>query len=237
MTQSQQTRRERQHGATADEIKTIARQQMAAEGTAALSLRSIARRMGVTAPALYRYYPDRDALITALIADAYNDLANTLEAARDAAPADNYAQRIYDAALAYRRWALDHPTDYILIFGNPIPNYHAPMDETLPAARRTMNVFVDLVQAAWQAGAGTPPTEYVDLLPQFQEQIIGGPEFFAYDMPHPAIELSMVMWGRWHGMISLELFNHAQPLIAEPGELYRFEILALLQRMGMTITS
>ena len=93
----------------------MARQQMAEEGTAALSLRSIARRMGVTAPALYRYYADRDALITALITDAYNDLANTLEAARDAAPAGDYAQRIYDAALAYRRWALDHPTDYICL--------------------------------------------------------------------------------------------------------------------------
>jgi AcrR family transcriptional regulator len=235
MTDTPQTRRERLRDATCDEIKSIARQQMAEEGTAAISLRSIARRMGVTAPALYHYYADRDALITALIADAYNDLANTLEGARDDVPADNYARRIYDAALAYRRWALDHPMDYILIFGNPIPGFHAPMDETLPAARRTMNVFINLLQAAWQADAGTPPTEYVELLPQFQKRIVGGPEFFAHDMPHPAIELSMVMWGRWHGMISLELFNHAQPLIAEPGELYRFELVALLQRMGMSL--
>jgi len=237
MTEASQTRRERLRDATCDEIKTTARQQMAEEGTAAISLRSIARRMGITAPALYRYYADRDALITALIADAYTDLADTLEQARDNVPATAHAQRIYTAALAYRRWALDHPTDYILIFGNPIPSFHAPMDETLPAARRTMNVFIELLQAAWQSGAANPPAEYTDLLPQFQDRIVGGPDFFAHDMPHPAIELSMVMWGRWHGMISLELFNHAQPLIADPGELYRFELIALLQRMGMTINN
>lgn len=232
-----QSRRDRLRDATCDEIKTIARQQMAEEGTAALSLRSIARRMGVTAPALYRYYADRDALITALIADAYNDLANTLEQARDRAPAGNHAQRIYDTALAYRRWALDQPTDYILIFGNPIPGFHAPMETTLPAARRTLNVFLDLIQAAWQSGVGTPPAEYTDLLPQFRDRITGGPEFFAHDMPHPAIEFVMVLWSQWHGMISLELFNHAQPLIAEPGELYRFQIVALLQRMGLSLDS
>jgi AcrR family transcriptional regulator len=237
MQEAAQTRRERLRDATCDEIKTTARQQMAEEGTAAISLRSIARRMGVTAPALYRYFADRDALITALIADAYIDLADTLEQARDNVPAEDHARRIYDTGLAYRRWALEHPTDYILIFGNPIPGFDAPMEATLPAARRSLNVFIDLLQAAWQSGAATPPAEYIDLLPQFQERIIGGPEFFAHDMPHPAIELSMVMWGRWHGMISLELFNHAQPLIAGAGELYRFELIALLQRMGMTINN
>jgi len=64
---------------------------------------------------------------------------------------------------------------------------------------------------------------------------IGGAKFFAHDMPYPTIELSMVMWGRWHGMISLELFNHAQPLIADPGELYRFELVALLGRMDLSL--
>src|SRR5215211_2916846 len=106
-----QTRRERLRDAAYAEIKSIARRQMAEQGAAALSLRAIAAAMGVTPPALYRYYKSRDELVTALIVDAYNDMADALEAAAAAHPAADYAGRFLAVALAYRAWAIAHPAD------------------------------------------------------------------------------------------------------------------------------
>lgn len=229
------SRRERLQDDTRSEIKRLARQQMAQEGTAAISLRAIARQMGLTAPALYRYYANRDDLITALILDAYNASADALEAARDALPADAHAQRLLATVLAYRQWALDHPADYVLILGNPIPGYKAPANLTMPAARRTMTLFIDLLEAARQAGVLTYPPEYTELYPQVQQQIVGGPPRYGSAMPQPALGLVLVIWGELHGLISLELFHHLQPIIADPGALYRFQFVALLRRMGLHI--
>ncbi len=92
------TRRERVRAATIDEIKEIARRHIAEKGAAALSLRAIAREMGMTSPALYRYFASRDDLVTALIVDAYNSLADALEAARDACEEADHAGRL--AAIA-----------------------------------------------------------------------------------------------------------------------------------------
>src|SRR5262249_49131651 len=116
-------RRQRQRLATIEEIKQIARQHMRDQGAAAVSLRSIAKYLAVTHPALYRYFDRRDDLITALILDAYHALAEALATARDTAPADDSAARLLAACLEYRDWALAHPVDYALIFGNPIPGY------------------------------------------------------------------------------------------------------------------
>jgi AcrR family transcriptional regulator len=113
------TRRERLRAATTSEIKQIARQQMAQKGAAALSLRAIAREMGMTSPALYRYFASRDDLVTALIVDAYNSLADALEAARHGCPPTDHKQRLLEMGLAYRNWAISHAQDYTLIFGTP----------------------------------------------------------------------------------------------------------------------
>lgn len=230
------TRRERLHDATREEIKTLARRHMADQGTAAISLRGIAREMGITAPALYRYYADRDELITALIVDAYNATADTLEAVRDALPPEATVERLLAMMLAYREWAVVHPADYALILGNPIPGYKAPAEITTPAARRTLMLFMELIETSWQQGQLAPPVEYAELLPRFQQQIVGGTEHYGAALAHPALEVVLGMWGKLHGLISLELFGHLQPIVGNPGELYRFEALALLARMGFKST-
>jgi AcrR family transcriptional regulator len=146
------TRRERIRAATIIEIKEIARRHMSEKGAAALSLRAIAREMGMTSPALYRYFDSRDDLVTALIMDAYNDFADALEAARDTCAADDHVGRLAAIAHAYRNWALASPQEYALIFGTPIPAYEAPPDVTGPVAARSMMVFLDILQAAEQSG-------------------------------------------------------------------------------------
>src|SRR3954447_19221085 len=109
-------RRERIRAETHDEIMNIARKQIAAQGAAALSLRAIARDMGMSAPAIYRYFASRDDLLTALILETYNRLADTLEAAIGQLPEDDYRGRFLAFSHAYRNWAVANPQDYMFIF-------------------------------------------------------------------------------------------------------------------------
>jgi len=144
------SRRERRHEQTRQEIKQIARQQMAQQGTAAsLSLRGIAAEMGMSAPSLYNYYMNRDDLVTDLLVDSYTHQAETLEQARASCPAQETIACLLTTVLAYRQWAVEHPTEFALIAGNPIPGYVAPIEQTLPLARRSLKVLLDLLQHAW----------------------------------------------------------------------------------------
>ena len=117
-----------------ESIKETAWKQIAETGAATLSLRSIARELGITAPAIYNYHPDRDALVTALIVDAYTSLGESQQAAIDALSVEDQAARLFALGLAYREWAITYPQRYLLIFGTPIPNYVAPENITMPAA-------------------------------------------------------------------------------------------------------
>jgi AcrR family transcriptional regulator len=213
------SRRERNRIATLAEIKASARAQMAERGAAALSLREVARQMGMSSAAIYRYFENRDDLVTALIVDAYADLAVALDAAAAAeAPTD----RFLDLALAYRAWALNHPADYALILGTPIPGYHAPDAITRPAAHRSMVRFVEVALAA--GGRGAEPTA-------------GGrtaemPARGLADLPPAVRDLALAGWGQMHGLVSLELFGHLDALGEDPGTLYRYEMAAFAARIG-----
>ena len=149
------SRRERQREATSLEIRDTARRQLAASGAAALSLRAVAREMGLTAPALYRYFDDRDALLSALITDAYTSLTDRICAARDAQPADDPVARLVAACLAYRDWGLAEPHQFALVFGAPVPGYAAPEDgPTQEAGARFGSTFLTMFAAV---GAAPPP--------------------------------------------------------------------------------
>ena len=148
-------RRERVRQATVEEIKAVARAQMAAEGTAGVNLRAIAREMGMTAPALYRYFGSRDDLVTALVTDAYDALADAMEAAVAAVAAGRHADRVRAAFGAFRAWGLEHPTEFALIFGSPIPGYVAP-EATRPAGTRYTGLLAGLLVEAHAAGALDP---------------------------------------------------------------------------------
>jgi AcrR family transcriptional regulator len=231
------TRRERLRNATTAEIKEIARRRMAEQGTAAISLRAIAREMGMSAPGLYRYFASRDDLITALILDDYNALADAIESARDALASEAYADRLYAAFIAYRDWALAHPVNYQLILGNPIPGYHAPIEATLPAARRTMKIFVGLLEGAWLAGQAQLPPQYAELPPELAGRLVGWSEYDGYHVPPGALALTLATWGKIHGLISLELFGHVGPIIGDAGQMYRFEVRIALEGLGLQPSS
>jgi AcrR family transcriptional regulator len=226
------TRREHRHQSTRDEVMEVARRQMAEQGAAALSLREIARQMRLTAPALYRYFASRDDLVTALIVTAYDSLADALEAARDTYPCDAYAERLLAACFTYRKWSLAHPQDYALIFGTPIPGYHAPDEITMPAAKRSMDVFVGLIETARQAGRLKPAPTYAKPPSVLQSQLSHWKKSYGYAESTLALHLALVGWSRLHGLVSLELFNQIEPIIANPLDLYSAQVVELLQQSG-----
>lgn len=223
------SRRERVREATREEIKALAREQMATSGTAALALNAIARAMGMVPSALYRYYPDRNALITALILDAFASLASALQSA-DAGP--SYGARMLSAARVYRCWALANPVDFQLVFGNPIPEYHAPPEQTAPAMQRVFGVFLDIINEAHAAGVLRP-------VPAFRPALLApcapNDPFSVY--PPPVMYSGLTGWAAMHGVVALELFGHMRHSVADPAAFYDGHIRDYIAAIGLSSDS
>jgi AcrR family transcriptional regulator len=218
------TRKDRQRDAIREEIKQVARRQMAAEGSASLSLRAIAREMEVTAPALYRYFPTRDDLITALIVDAFNAHAAAMQTAQSAHPPEDYAHRLQAAMLAYRQWALDNRADFELIYGSPIPGYNAPYDVTAPAASQAMTVVLDILTGASQQGRLSVAISIPELI-----QTYWGSDLRQWpDAPEELLYLGVTGWSRIHGAVMLEIFGHLHNVIGDTEAFYLHEIAQLM---------
>lgn len=213
------------------EIRDVARRQLAVTGAAALSLRAVAREMGLTAPALYRYYDDRDALLTALIVDGYTSLGDDLEAARDAAP--DPRARIAAMSLAYRRWAVRHPHEFALVFGAPVPGYAAPEDgPTHEAGKRFGSVFLEVfAQVHARTGFAVPPTDH--RTPRLDAELAAwkhGPA----PLPAGAMQVFLACWARLHGLISLEVFGHLTWVeLSDPEALFRAELATMMVELGL----
>jgi AcrR family transcriptional regulator len=200
--------------------------QITAHGAAALSLRAIARELGITAPAIYNYFPDRDALVTALIIDAYQSLGDSQLAARDAVPQQDPAARLRAVGRAYRAWALEHPQHYQLIFGTPIPGYEAPMAETLPAAARSLSALVSVIEELRVAGKLN-----TDTFPEVSQE--GKSDFetwktYGGEVDRLSLAVAILVWTRVHGLVSLEISGNMPPFGAKGDELYQFELDATI---------
>ncbi|RZS30549.1 TetR family transcriptional regulator [Herbihabitans rhizosphaerae] len=185
--------RERYRAQVRAEIKQHAWEQLATTGVAALSLNAIAKQLGMSGPALYRYFASRDELITDLVRDAYRSLADTVRSAFDAG-AD-----VAGLAHAIRKWALDDPQRYLLIYGTPVPGYHAP-DDTTTISDKVMVVLIDA----------------------FAAQPRNGP------VSAPASRRALSFWTRVHGVLSLELAGHFAGMDVDPAQLFADEVDTLL---------
>ncbi len=223
------------NAATAEAIKNIARQLMAEEGTNGLSVRGIAKVLDLTPPAIYHYFASLDDLTTALIVDSFNALADALEAAAAQSTAPTAGGKLIDVLMAYRQWAVDHPIDFQLIYGNPIPGYVAPRDLTVPAVVRTFVVTVSLIEEALQTGELLPESPYDDIplvvAARLQELIAEG----GYPIATLSMYLTMIIWTEVHGIIYLELFNHIQHNVGDVAVFYKTKICNTLLTMGFKI--
>jgi AcrR family transcriptional regulator len=205
---------------------------MQSRGTAGISLRGIARELNVTAPALYNYYPRLDALITDLIVDAFNALADAMIGAAEQCTEQSALVRIRALAIAFRRWAIEHPTDFQLIYGNPIPGYSCPPELTVPLAAKPFLALMALLIEAWQRNEIGIPTEYDPAPKATVENLTTQYREFAALAP---IELGCILvstWARLHGLILLELFGHQQPVTGDPDAYYAYELDAWLSHLA-----
>jgi len=226
-------RREKILDITRKEIKDTARKLMGEKGTAGLSIRAIARHMGMTPPALYHYYASLNDLITALIQDAFIQLAETLEAAAVISTLTTSAERLTSFSHAYRHWALAHPMGFQLIYGNPIPNYVQPTDVTYPPARRSFLILAGLFIEAIEGGEIDLPEKYRNLPSEIEQSLVKLTQVKNHDLPLPALYLTATTWVKLHGHVMLELFNLIQPVIANTDEFFQYEIQNFLQQTGL----
>lgn len=226
------TRRQINRIETIQEIKDVARAVMTEVGTSGLTLRGIAARMNIAVSALYRYYANRDDLITALILDANDNLGAALRAADAQHPRTDFTARLQATALAYRAWALEHATEFQLIFGNPIPGYVAPAEQTQPAARNAGMVLDRVVMEAIEAGFYVLPPEFTETDSPLNEhfaRIAGG----AGRSAAPIIHVFLVLWSMVHGMTILEVHHHVDALLGEYSEeFFRRNLIGLMKRIG-----
>ena len=208
------SRRERVRAATIDEIKQTALSLMRRSGRTEVVFSEIAREMQMTAPALYRYFADRDDLLTALITDTYRDLGDTLAAAGEAVSADDPGGRLVALGSCYRAWAKDHPERFTLLFGMPVPGYVAPEDgPTSEAAKRALGNFIGLYDAAQAAGCGCEPA-LPDATPALCEEF-ARPEHRMEHMPTGAAAGMIHAWTLLQGFVVLEAFGNLHWLSAQ----------------------
>lgn len=223
---SPRPRREERHPDLQTAIKETAWKQLAESGAPALGLRAIARELNITAPSIYNYFPSRDDLVTALIVDAYNSLAEAQEATVDNLAVDDLSNRLSALGIAYREWAISYPQRYQLIFGTPIPHYHAPEALTMPAAERALVPLTQAVQAF--ACAGQLHTERLAPLTPRLEAMLRTWQAFEGGSDIEVLYLTCIIWSRVHGLVMLEIGNQLPVLLDDPGELFRREIQNIL---------
>jgi AcrR family transcriptional regulator len=211
------------------EIIAEARRQLAVEGAAALSLRAVTRHLGMASSAVYRYFPSRDDLITALIVEAYDALGDVAEAAvATAGPAVDRWRRL---CRAIRTWALDHPHEYALIYGSPIPGYQAPQLTIGPATRTTL-ALSGLVVEAFEAGELVSVGEE-DLAPAAAVEVGRVGDAAMPGVPLPIVARAVTAWTQLFGQISFELFGQLHGVVEDPAVLFDQSVTVMEGVVGL----
>ncbi|MEV5388260.1 TetR/AcrR family transcriptional regulator [Streptomyces sp. NPDC052721] len=209
-------------------IKEAARRQLAAEGAARLSLRAVARELGMVSSALYRYFPSRDDLLTALIIDAYDSVGEAAERARDAAADAPPPDRWIAVCEAVRDWALAHPHEYALIYGSPVPGYSAPQT-TVPAAARVGMVFIGIVRQAHEGPGLSALSLPADLRPEGARMVAD----FAPDVPPETAVALVAAWAQLFGLIGFELFGQFNRVVEDRETFFRYAAGRLAEGVGL----
>ncbi|PJI91027.1 TetR/AcrR family transcriptional regulator [Luteimicrobium subarcticum] len=195
---------------TQREILRIGREQLAEVGPAQLSLRAVARELGVVSSAVYRYVASRDELLTLLIVDAYDELGDAVEDALAAAPADDPRGRVLVSARAVREWAVREKARYALLYGTPVPGYAAPAERTTPPGLRVVRVLVQIMEDAWAAGrVRVPDVAPLSSVVEGDLERVRGE--FGLEMSPAALAGGMTLWAGMYGVVSFDVFDQWGP--------------------------
>jgi AcrR family transcriptional regulator len=212
--------RERYRAQVRSEVKQAALRQLAESGPAGLSVSAIGKQLGVSGPALYRYFASRDELLTELVIDAYHDLAGALADAVGQVPSSPAQAQLEALARSYRAWALAQPHRYRLLFGPPLPGYDAHAQRLVEAAQRAMNVLAGILPGLGQTTQAPPGQPLASQLSAWARAHGLGID--------PATALQAVLiWSRLHGFVSLEIAGNFASMGLDPDQLFGIQLAAL----------
>lgn len=229
------SRRDRVRAATSQEIIQTARQLLISQGSAALSLRAIAREMGMTAPALYRYFGSYETLIHHVVADIFNDLSDYVEAAVSAGQDDGHTSVETDATAiglitacqAFRQWAVAHPAEFGMIFGAPLPGVDLYDDDPLmECGMRFGQIFMRLFVELWQIKPFDVPADE-DIAPEFRAQLANYRDVLGTDLPLGVLQTFLRCWVSLYGTVTLEVFGHMRFALEDPAQMFELMLTDL----------
>ena len=226
------TLREERREETLQQIKHLAWQQMNQQGPANLSLRAIARDMRLSSAAIYRYFENREDLLTELCKDAYQHQVAALQTLPPAAPGEDPVQRILQLSRLYRQWSHHNPEKFALIYGTPVPGFHQPWPILSPYASQVMDIFLHAFKLAYQ--------QYQPELPVLPEelsaQLAGVIAHRQYDVDPAVLYLTLEGWTRLHGFISLELIDQLC-MFSNVEAFFEYQMHQLVKQSGFPVIS
>lgn len=225
------TARARARAEITGEILAAGRRQLAEVGAAQLSLRAVARELGMVSSAVYRYVASRDELLTLLIVDSYDSLGDAAEAAAERSRRRNPRNRWVDVALAVRTWAVEHPNEYALVYGSPVPGYQAPEDTVVPGTR-VSRLLVGIVAEAAASGPLVPSLA-LDLTPATAAQLRELADLLEVDLPVDVLGAALVAWTQLFGLLSFEVFGQTRGIVEDHEAFFAASAGAMAAGIGL----
>jgi len=228
------TPRERARARTIEDIVRLGREHLALHGAAALSLRAVARDLGVVSSAVYRYVENREELLTLLLIDAYNELGDEVDAAVATLPLDDFDGRFSALGSAVRRWALREPARYGLLFGSPVPGYRAPAERTTGPGTRVIYALMALLDGAYRAGRLAVPGGSAAVAAPLAADLERIRAEMGLAVPDSLLARGALVWTSLFGAISFEVFGqYGADTFAAPDELFAHHVAALADLAGL----
>jgi len=216
-----------------DEITRIGREHLALHGAAALSLRAVARDLGVVSSAVYRYVRSRDELLTLLLVQGYDELGDAVDAAVAAVPARRHRERFFALGRAVRSWALTEPATYALLFGGPVPGYAAPGEQTTAPGTRVPRLMLEIAAAAHAVGELDLP-QVGRIGKPLATGLDGIRSQFEIDLPDAVLVRGVTVWSSLFGAVGFEVFGQYGPdRLGDPEALFEHHLAALAGVLGL----
>ncbi|WP_395109972.1 TetR/AcrR family transcriptional regulator [Actinomadura sp. SCN-SB] len=235
-----ESRRDRLRAATVQEITETARRILVDQGPEAVTLRAIAREMGMTAPGLYRYFGSHAELLRHVVGDIFNDLTAALEEGLRAVPDGDLSGRLLAVARSFRRWAFAHRREYGLLFGSPLPGLtnRKQIDVAEESAQKFGWTFLSLFLELWQKAPFPVPSDD-EIEPRLRGQLRryrdltleGGAE-----LPLGVIQTFLQSWVRLQGAVSLEIFGHLEFALEDPEPMFELMLADMAPQLGLKYT-
>lgn len=228
------TPRDRARAQTMADIVRIGRQHLSTEGAAALSLRAVARDLGVVSSAVYRYVASRDELLTLLVVAGYDELGDAVDSALEKVEEGDFGARLTAIGTTVRAWAVGDPAMYALLFGSPVPGYHAPAERTTEPGTRVIRALVQLWAQAYAAGAIQVP-EGPPVPGSLAKAFVAVRAELGVDLPDQVLARGVLAWAALFGCISFEVFGQYGPdTFGDPAALFGHQLRVLAETVGLT---